>query len=395
MNRNSQGKIPKIKYPLDILSGRGQVDLKNAFRISFGRAVRDKIRIIIGSVYAIIYAITTSIYSDSWFYGIISAVLYSCFITFFSVIPWRIKFHKKKTCSIWFILLTNGLLSIILGVLTMWVSVLIPIIILSGMKGVIETIKYGQLISIYGSAYVLVGIILLYSEEEVRRNKRREAYAKKLERLTEEAKAIALRSQINPHFFFNALNTIAALIPTRPSDAERAVELLGESLRPALMGDQPLLSTIETELKIAKAYTELEKLRYGKRINVEFHIDDETLYKLIPSLSLQPILENAFRHGAGKTTGLYEVALSIKKTQDGINIESINSPDELFKYVSHMKLLEVPVKEGHSINNIRLRLSALFSNKSFLGIYSNGDNIGYVKMFVPYEVKKELKEKPD
>ena len=63
---------------------------------------------------------------------------------------------------------------------------------------------------------------------------------------------IALRSQINPHFFFNSLNTIAALIPERPRDAERAVELLAEALRPALTRAQPMTATVESEERIAR-----------------------------------------------------------------------------------------------------------------------------------------------
>jgi hypothetical protein len=135
------------------------------------------------------------------------------------------------------------------------------------------------------------------AERAARLDRRRRAT---LERLAEQARIVALRAQVNPHFFFNALNTIAALIPTRPADAERAVELLAEALRPVLMRDQPMTHPLRTEFAVAEAYAQIERLRFGDRLRIEFDLPAGLATLPVPSLSLQPLLENAIRHGAGR-----------------------------------------------------------------------------------------------
>jgi len=213
------------------------VGLRPAVRISLGRAVRERIRLLISLAYGLIFGFALSLLGRSWAYGFSSAFLFSGFICFCSAIPWRVRLIRKPTFAK--ILLLNGILASLVGAFCFWISILLPTGILFGIRAVREVLSHFLVVtSSWSLVFPVVGLGIALSEDQEHRERLREAYAKRLEKLAETSRLAALRAQINPHFFFNALNTIAALIPTRPEDAERAVELLAEALRPALSGSQ-------------------------------------------------------------------------------------------------------------------------------------------------------------
>jgi two-component system sensor histidine kinase AlgZ len=117
-------------------------------------------------------------------------------------------------------------------------------------------------------------------------------------RVRAEAKARfeALQARIRPHFLFNSMNAIASLIPLRPAEAERAVENLSDLFRAAL-GDDSARSTLGAELDLVRRYLDLEKLRLGERLHVDMAVDDLPPDLPLPSLLLQPLVENAVYHG--------------------------------------------------------------------------------------------------
>lgn len=119
----------------------------------------------------------------------------------------------------------------------------------------------------------------------------------RLKRLLTEAELKALRTQVDPHFLFNTLNTIADLISTNPEQAERMTVRLAECFRYALAKHSRDLSTLDEELDFARHYLEIEQVRFGDRLRVQLSRGDATGSESIPSLLLQPLLENAIRHG--------------------------------------------------------------------------------------------------
>jgi two-component sensor histidine kinase len=119
----------------------------------------------------------------------------------------------------------------------------------------------------------------------------------RLKRLLTEAELKALRTQVDPHFLFNTLNTIADLISTHPGQAERMTVRLAECFRYALATHSRNLSTLDEELNFARHYLEIEQVRFGDRLRVEISRGDALGTEAIPSLLLQPLLENAIRHG--------------------------------------------------------------------------------------------------
>lgn len=115
-----------------------------------------------------------------------------------------------------------------------------------------------------------------------------------------EARYLALQARIRPHFLFNSLNSVAALIAVRPDDAESAIEDLSELLRANLADTERPTVTFREELELARAYVRLETLRLGERLRLDWQLDSAAAEWPVPPLSLQPLIENAIRHGIAR-----------------------------------------------------------------------------------------------
>ena len=130
-----------------------------------------------------------------------------------------------------------------------------------------------------------------------------QARERELRELAVSAQLAALRAQINPHFFFNSLNSIAQLISTDPAKAEACVERLAEIFRYMLTRAQAEFVPLADELKVAEAYLDIERARFGDDLVVTEEIDDGARGVLLPGLVLQPLVENAVRHGISQKIG--------------------------------------------------------------------------------------------
>jgi two-component sensor histidine kinase len=131
-----------------------------------------------------------------------------------------------------------------------------------------------------------------------------ELQVERLERSFSEARLVALRMQLDPHFLFNALNTISSEVTHDPRLARRMIEHLGELLRRSL-GDQGVQEIpLAEELVFLDHYLAIQRLRFGDRLTVEISVDPDALAVLVPSLLMQPLVENAIRHGiSGRARG--------------------------------------------------------------------------------------------
>jgi two-component system sensor histidine kinase AlgZ len=123
-----------------------------------------------------------------------------------------------------------------------------------------------------------------------------------LARLAAQAELRALQAQIHPHFLFNALNTVYGTIPREAAGARKMVLNLAEIFRYFLQSDKTFVP-LAHEMAIVRAYLEVEQGRLGPRLAVEFDVDDESLATPIPVLSIQPLVENAIKHGVSQRTG--------------------------------------------------------------------------------------------
>jgi two-component system, LytTR family, sensor histidine kinase AlgZ len=125
-----------------------------------------------------------------------------------------------------------------------------------------------------------------------------------------EARLQALQARIRPHFLFNSLNAVLSLVRTEPRRAETALEDLADLFR-VLMKDNRQLMPLADEVELCRQYLDLEKVRLGDRLNVEWHVENMPRDALVPPLVLQPLLENAVYHGIEPSSGIGVIAVNI------------------------------------------------------------------------------------
>jgi two-component system, LytTR family, sensor kinase len=143
--------------------------------------------------------------------------------------------------------------------------------------------------------------------------------AEELKRLATQAELRALQAQINPHFLFNALNTLYGTIDRTSFEARRMVLNLADIFRYVLQGDRAVIQLSE-ELRIIQAYLEIEALRLGDRLRTELVIGESARSAMIPILSIQPLMENAVKHGISEKSGGGRVSLRAEKDSRGLHV---------------------------------------------------------------------------
>ncbi|MEM1041972.1 MAG: histidine kinase [Bacteroidota bacterium] len=148
--------------------------------------------------------------------------------------------------------------------------------------------------------YVLI-VAVLHTVREVNRLRAREAQARDLAALAQERELAALKAQLNPHFLFNALNSINAALAGRREDARSMVVGLGDLLRYALAASERAEVPLAEEVAAAEAYLAIEQHRFADRLRVEVAVAPDALAVPVPPLVVQPLLENAVRHGLAPT----------------------------------------------------------------------------------------------
>jgi sensor histidine kinase YesM len=188
-----------------------------------------------------------------------------------------------------------------------------------------------------------------------------------------EARLAALQSQMNPHFLFNALNTVAALVRTNGRAAEATVEHLAEVLRHTLDRTRATSGTVGEEIDYLRAYLAIEQERFGDRLRlVEWQLEDDLLQQPLPPLSLQPLVENALRHGIGGRLGGGAIVIQVARSNGHVELSvtdnGIGFPPRY--------------REGTGLGNLRQRLQTLYGERSELRIQST-DQGSRVSISVP------------
>jgi two-component system sensor histidine kinase AlgZ len=171
-----------------------------------------------------------------------------------------------------------------------------------------------------------------------------------------EARLQALQARIRPHFLFNSLNAVISLIRQEPKRAEGALEDLADLFR-VLMADNRKLSTLEQEVELTRQYLNLEKLRLGERLQVDWHIDNMPGEALIPPLVLQPLVENAVYHGIEPSAGTGVISIDAYKARDAVHLVLRNPYRKEGSHHSGNKM---------ALANIRERLALHFDAEASL-----------------------------
>jgi signal transduction histidine kinase len=181
----------------------------------------------------------------------------------------------------------------------------------------------------------------------------------------QQAQLAALRYQLNPHFLFNALNSISALIVTkRNEDAERMTDKLSSFLRSSLNADPGELVPLEEELALTEEYLDIESVRFGERLNVSVDCAPGACEALVPSFLVQPLVENAIKHGVAQSREPVNIDIHAHVEGDELCIRVANcvAPDAEINRVGK----NVPGRTGVGLLNVRQRLQAVYGKAATL-----------------------------
>lgn len=195
----------------------------------------------------------------------------------------------------------------------------------------------------------------------------------KLEALVKSLELKTIKSHINPHFIFNALNSIRALIDEDPTRARQAVTGLSKILRSSMQSDQQEIISLEKELDIVKDYLALEFIRFEERLKLVYQIDEATLKNPIPPMLLQTLVENAIKHGIGKAIEGGEIMVATKAYNDYYEVRVVNT-GKLNLTVEH---------EGFGLASTANRLLLIFGEKATFSIHQLDTEHVEAKAIIP------------
>ena len=186
----------------------------------------------------------------------------------------------------------------------------------------------------------------------------RERHAIALEASLAQAKLQALRMQINPHFLFNTLNAIATLVHTSPHTADEMISDLSELFRASLESSDDQEIALASELDLLERYLAIEQRRFGEHLRVEQDIDPEIRQALVPTLILQPIVENAIRHGIEPLAAAGRITIQARRDGEHIQLSVSDNGKKPFDEAGRERKLK-----GIGLANTRARLQELYGDQ--------------------------------
>jgi signal transduction histidine kinase len=228
-----------------------------------------------------------------------------------------------------------------------------------------------------------LGDVFSYMLENVRLQERKQEQEQREQELSLQASRSelkALRAQINPHFLFNALNTIAGLIHKDPLHADRTVEQLADVFRYTLRGSETEWARLEDELDFVRAYLDVERARFGERLRVVIETEEEVGGARVPTMLVQTLVENAVKHGVTRTRGTARVEVRAGSKDGRLEVEVVdNGPgfDEGGAGAGRSM-----AGEGFGLRSVRQRLRGHFGDDAAVAI-ERRDGLTRVRVELP------------
>jgi sensor histidine kinase YesM len=220
--------------------------------------------------------------------------------------------------------------------------------------------------------------LIYYFYHYIESSRKQQLDTLKLEALVKELELKTIKAHINPHFIFNALNSIRALIDENPVRARAAVTELSNILRSSMQAEKLETVTFEKELNIVKDYLALEYIRFEDRLQVEYDIDEDTLDQPIPPMMLQTLVENAIKHG-------------ISRQVDGGKVKIISDFKDNFHELVILntgRLNGSLNADGFGLASTKNRLQLLFGQKANFDIREVNGNSVEARVLIPVDLSK-------
>jgi two-component system LytT family sensor kinase len=221
--------------------------------------------------------------------------------------------------------------------------------------------------------YLFIWNCIYFIYHYVEQSRKNQLDKLKLEALIKSLELKTIKSHINPHFIFNALNSIRALIDEDPSRARQAVTALGNILRFSMFSDQQETIPLEKELNIVKDYLDLELIRFEDRLKLKYEIEEDALDDAVPPMMLQMLVENAIKHGIGKSVDPGEIRISALENNGQLILSVVNTG----------RLQALPLVEGFGLQSTTNRLNLIFGKKASFTIHQLTEDLVEAKVEIP------------
>jgi hypothetical protein len=234
-----------------------------------------------------------------------------------------------------------------------------------------------NLVFIYQTIILIALWLLIYFVwHYVERSRKDQLDRFKLESMVKELELKTIKAHINPHFIFNSLNSIRALVDENPQRARGAITELSNLLRSSMQAEKTETVTLEKEMKIVEDYLALEKIRFEDRLQVQMNIDEDTLDQQVPPMMVQTLVENAIKHGISKQVNGGTIT---------IHSDFVNSHYEL-KVENTGTLHNQNNQDGFGLKSTQDRLKLLFGPNSSFGIKQETENTVAVTVALPVKI---------
>ena len=271
-----------------------------------------------------------------------------------------VKYNPIEANPWWKLVFFHFIAATILILLWVYLSTLIIDVITPSMKEYMTMSLPSRFLSGYllYVFYVFFFMAMIYYENFKEKVKREG----ELKALIREAELHALKSQINPHFLFNSLNSISSLTMSDPAKAQEMVINLSSLMRYSLKHGQEEKVNFGTEIQNIKIYLSIEKVRFGNKLKPVFKVDENCFKSVLPNMILQPIFENAIKYGVYEATEPVEIVTEASCDGEALEISISNSYDPGIRNKKG---------EGIGLRNIRERLQIIYGNTGLLKIRDN------------------------
>lgn len=293
----------------------------------------------------------------SWFYALADSFLFGILYFFIGIGVWYfIQYTNLEKVQFIQFVLEHIAAAVIL--VSMWVFS--GTYILSSLFSLSEDyvdLLWGAIAWRYGNGFlfyiILVILYYLYANYIQQQEKKEEEI--ELRATLQNAEIDLLRSKLNPHFLFNSLNSLNALIQIDTDKASQMLVYLSDFLRFSIEKDKQEIIFFKDEFENLERYMAIEQIRFGDRLKFSNKIQEETLNLKLPAMLLQPLIENAIKYGLGSKLGDVDVKMCAKISNSNLVIDIENMYD---------KSVNVSKGSGHGIENVRKRLSRIYKNRA-------------------------------
>lgn len=220
--------------------------------------------------------------------------------------------------------------------------------------------------------FTIPWVLIYYFYHYMMKSRKQQLDTLKLEALVKDLELETIKSHINPHFIFNALNSIRALIDEDPVRARSAVTQLSNILRSSMHAEKQETVPLQRELSIVKDYLALEQIRFEDRLRIEYQIDNSTLNQPVPPMMLQTLVENAIKHGIGHQIngGVVQISSSLTDEFHQLVVQNTGQLNGNAK------------SDGFGLSSTRNRLTLLFGADANFEIAQDGELV-MAKVLIP------------